>query len=350
MEKNRIQWLDFARTIAILLVVLTHATETIYNNELYNAGGGADLIDIIIASTSFVMGRMGVPLFLFISGFLLLGRSFDGLKDIFYFYKNHLLPLFFTNLIWVVIYNIFNLLFFNVPFPNISILIQEFLALRIVPKMWHMWFITCIFGMYLLLPVLAIMIKKLPKYLVNACVIIALILFFGIPTMNTFFKALGGYAFSTIEQIYWFAPWFCVYPVIGKLCSKKICMMAFPICLFATVSTQLYLLLSSGQLLWYNNILVFTTSLVFFRNFASISRDCIYRVEKVTQFISRRAFAIFYVHMILRHIMTDFILTINSYRSVLLIGFTLLCFALSIIIIFMLEKIEVLRRILLYIK
>ena len=40
MEKNRIQWLDFARTIAILLVVLTHATETIYNNELYNAGGG----------------------------------------------------------------------------------------------------------------------------------------------------------------------------------------------------------------------------------------------------------------------------------------------------------------------
>lgn len=56
---------------------------------------------------SFTIGRLGVPLFLFLSGFLLLQKQINDEKDIFTFYKKNLISLVIANSIWVIIYNIF---------------------------------------------------------------------------------------------------------------------------------------------------------------------------------------------------------------------------------------------------
>ena len=68
MVKNkfvRITWIDYVRCIAILLVILMHASEQ---------AGVSDLFSRSLLSS---IGRLGVPLFLMISGALMLPKVFQ---------------------------------------------------------------------------------------------------------------------------------------------------------------------------------------------------------------------------------------------------------------------------------
>ena len=68
--KKRIFYLDFIRAFAISLVVLAHVVRLLFNNSQLNIANmyTAPLIDIAV---------LGVPLFLMISGVLLLNRDFE---------------------------------------------------------------------------------------------------------------------------------------------------------------------------------------------------------------------------------------------------------------------------------
>ncbi|HCJ9609226.1 acyltransferase [Escherichia coli] len=85
---KRIHWMDFARFIAIILVIFTHAHETV-------AYG-----DTSVKSIFYTIDRMAVPLFLFISGGLILPQLHD--KSILSFYKKRI-PQF---LLLIAIYSI----------------------------------------------------------------------------------------------------------------------------------------------------------------------------------------------------------------------------------------------------
>lgn len=86
IKKNRIIYLDIARTFAIILVVLCHSVTLIYKMNLQEW----NLISLnakIFKTIIFTLGRMGVPLFLFLTGYLLLNRKYDNDADIKKFYK-----------------------------------------------------------------------------------------------------------------------------------------------------------------------------------------------------------------------------------------------------------------------
>lgn len=76
MEKNaqrkRILWLDYARCFAIICVVFIHSVERIYNaydmQETAQMAAGS----LLFRDAAFAIGRLGVPVFLAISGYLLL--------------------------------------------------------------------------------------------------------------------------------------------------------------------------------------------------------------------------------------------------------------------------------------
>ncbi len=77
--RNRIEWLDFARMIAIILVVLCHAVENVYALKL-DYISSISVQSKIFVFTAFTLGRIGVPFFLMISGYLLLDRAYDTQK------------------------------------------------------------------------------------------------------------------------------------------------------------------------------------------------------------------------------------------------------------------------------
>ena len=105
ITSNRIVKLDMARTFAILCVVLCHCSEMIYTQQSVKVAELGISSRIFMFGT-FTIGRLGVPIFLYLSGILLLKKTIDSDEDIFKFYKNNLFPLFVVNEIWVIVKDI----------------------------------------------------------------------------------------------------------------------------------------------------------------------------------------------------------------------------------------------------
>lgn len=107
--KKRVIWIDWARALAILAVVLCHSTEAIYGlnvNAVVDNVGDMTLSSQITAFCLFTTGRLGVPLFLFMSGYLMLDRSYD--KDACLgFWKTKWLGLLVATEVWLVLYDLF---------------------------------------------------------------------------------------------------------------------------------------------------------------------------------------------------------------------------------------------------
>ena len=86
ITSNRIVKLDIARTFAILCVVLCHCSEMIYTQQSVKVAELGISSRIFMFGT-FTIGRLGVPIFLYLSGILLLKKTIDSDEDIFKFYK-----------------------------------------------------------------------------------------------------------------------------------------------------------------------------------------------------------------------------------------------------------------------
>lgn len=85
--------LDFIRSLAAFFVVLNHVTENIYTftpEFVITMSEKAKWF----AFSSYTLGRIGVPLFLLLTGYLVLSKIFTS-DTIVQFYKHSLLPLFY---------------------------------------------------------------------------------------------------------------------------------------------------------------------------------------------------------------------------------------------------------------
>lgn len=91
ISDSRIFWLDVARCVAIISITLNHAVNRAYH--VYE-GQSAEFFSIPLGSTLFktvvyVFSRIGVPLFLMISGALLFNKEINNAEDIKKFYKHN---------------------------------------------------------------------------------------------------------------------------------------------------------------------------------------------------------------------------------------------------------------------
>lgn len=143
ITSNRIVKLDIARTFAILCVVLCHCSEMIYTQQSVKAAELGISSRIFMFGT-FTIGRLGVPIFLYLSGILLLKKTIDSDEDIFKFYKNNLFPLFVVNEIWVILYKLYGVFVLNEKFI-FGDLIRELLLLK-NSTMVNMWYMPMIIG------------------------------------------------------------------------------------------------------------------------------------------------------------------------------------------------------------
>ena len=178
-SKTRIKWLDGVRALAVLSVVLCHCTEAIYK---INA---ADMLKLSPLSETaavvyFTAGRLGVPFFLMISGYLLLDRKYTS-EDCIRFWKTRCLHLLVCTEIWIVIYRFF----FSVlagTVPDWKVLIGEMLFIR-TASVSHMWYMPMILGMYILIPFAANALQTLDKRLTAAAAAVYSVFAFGYPML-----------------------------------------------------------------------------------------------------------------------------------------------------------------------
>lgn len=159
--KARIFWIDIVKFVAILFVILAHVVWIVEQGIQVNCILSNDFLTI-----NSIIATLGVPLFMLVSGSLLLGKDFKSNSDIFAFYKRGLLPLFITAEIWIVIYCLVTIRPFSLK--------EMLLCMAFVHKPEvHLWYVRLIVIYYLLIPFLNRLRSKRISVYISLLIVIA---------------------------------------------------------------------------------------------------------------------------------------------------------------------------------
>ncbi len=198
-SKTRIQSIDLLRCFAICCVILVHVTEEIYTLNLDHMLGDA-LYRRVFITTCFTIGRLGVPIFLFISGYLLLDKDYDT-ESCKRFWKRNLLGLFITTEIWIVLYSIF----YNAITDSVmewGLVFRNLLFVADMPSaISHMWYMYAILGIYIFVPFIAMGLRKFDWQILRFPYILAFCFLTGIPTINVFLNSLGLTDYLLVQKL-----------------------------------------------------------------------------------------------------------------------------------------------------
>lgn len=324
MNKKRILYIDYLRALAIILVLFAHISSHSYSKFL-----GIYLNTSVKWSicASFVdIGVIGVPLFLMITGALLLNRDMGNLKD---FVKRRYLRILPPFIFWALI--VFNIFTF-----------------------WYVWLMM---GIYLILPVINSFIKE---YELNGVEYFLIIWIISI-ILNTF----GHYPFYKLELSYFYG--YIGYVVLGYyLANKKfnvsnktmIILNLIIFCVFTLINVSYTLKYNQASkhawLTYLTIVVVFQSTSVFliFKNleeyFNNIKFKIPNKIYKVTNSISRCSYGMYLDHCLI----LDYLLSLNIIEKLfvmnplywLIIAIILIPFS-SWLIIYVLSKIPYIKYI-----
>ena len=250
-ETSRVQSIDVLRTLALLCVLSIHslraAIAQVNGQDLSGLTGNQ-----IAASCAIGLSTLGVPLFLMISGYLLMDRDYTKERTL-TFFKRNLLPL-------IVSYEIFDLALAVVQYIGAGgVTVADYVksALFIGPApMGHLWYMQAIVGAYLLVPLLALLLHAVRErglepyaYAVLACLFVC---YSVLPSVNQI-MALQGNAFRVVSALDMFGitePRFLLYMVFGYMVRQGFGMRTAPVAVYAGMVAALAVLCVSAA--WSN--------------------------------------------------------------------------------------------------
>lgn len=296
---KRKESLDFLRTFAIWAVLAVHALEQIYAVNVANLSQ-LSLISRIFAVGTFTLGRLGVPIFLMLTGYLLLPRHYDE-ESCLRFWKKNWLPMAGVTMLWNAGYNIFITIFNNRKF-EITQFLREILFLK-KPALVHMWYMMVIIGIYLFIPLLSMLLEKLSFKLILLPIGVVTFFLVLVPSINTFLLMIGKPEIQTQLAFDFSGSYYGVYLIIGYLFAKipkekynpYVC---FGVAILSYLFTVFYGLLqfSKGKQfnLWYHFIGVFVCTICIFSAFVNIPKI---PISKVFYHFSKNSFGIYLIHL-----------------------------------------------------
>lgn len=315
ISDSRFFWLDVARCVAIISITLNHAVNRAYH--VYE-GQSAEFFSIPLGSTLFktvvyVFSRIGVPLFLMISGALLFNKEINNAEDIKKFYKHNLLSLLITSEIWMfIMYWVIYIMegHFRTESIFMSILgLLETMFFVNQTTFHSMWYIPMILCIYLFLPFLIMIKNKVPKKIIMIPMAATLIYYYLIPTLNDILCGLGSSTFSVQEDV--ILPQYLLIVVVGYLISKgvlknlnKYLLMLGAVFSFAvSVGIQMFLFSQKPDvILRYEFVGFFVCAFFLFEIFRRYS-DRIAGIRPAVEGLSKISFGIYFVHIIIMEIL-----------------------------------------------
>lgn len=345
--KKRELYLDIIRSYAIIFVVLCHSVEQFYRPVLYGEKT-VSFLCWIAENILFIIGRIGVPLFLAVTGTLLLNREY---RDVRKFYKKSLVPLVFTTEIWIVLNYLFCCLVGNLEF-NLFDIIQQMIFLK-VSSLSHMWYMPMIIGIYIAIPFVSKIIHS--EISINEYKIIyfgGIIAFFIIPTLNIFLRKeiLNIPKLGLQINVGFWGGYYGLYLLGGYFISKKKVMRNIRGSILLGVIAFCFIINSAGQyylyshkifgetgLYWYNDIAIFGIGMILFELLCRVfvEKEEVY-TRKSIEYISRCSFGVYILHKpILVLLDKYFLIYIQSMNTLIKIFlFFMIGFVVSLIILY----------------
>ena len=146
MKNEREIAFDIARTIAMVMVIIIHVSN-VYSRSFGIIGNKSFIISLIFNTIC----RISVPIFLMISGALLLDRKFQLTK-----YWKRIVKFIILIVVWDSIYLIWEYLYLGTTYNQLYRLLFE-------PLRAHLWFLYTILILYIVQPLLRIIMNKSKK-------------------------------------------------------------------------------------------------------------------------------------------------------------------------------------------
>lgn len=353
VSDQHLKWIDAVRVFAILGVIICHVTEMLYE--------GADLNDM--GSRMFIflchaIGRLGVPLFLMITGYLLLDRDYNE-ELIKKFWIRKWLNLLACTGIWFVIYEIYLFAVGRGTTDPIK-LIEELTITRNI-DISHTWYMGMILGIYILIPFASIALKSVrPKLFLFPFVIYA-VYEFGRNTVNTFIEFIHPeYQMNTQFVLGFSGGVWGIYLVVGyfikKGALKKLSSFILGIAAFTSlIMPFMFMMIQSfygaitDRYVWYDNVFVFIPAVLFFEIFTRLK---IYEGigYSVTRFIAKYTFPVFLTHLIFMEVFKPYVMNIGCDKSVMTLILCLIGLGLGLLLSWLLARIPKAGKYITYVK
>jgi surface polysaccharide O-acyltransferase-like enzyme len=297
MGKTRIEWIDLVRALAILTVLYIHATDGIYiisSDAIMNFTIYSRIFDF----ASLFIGRIGVPFFLMITGYLLLDRTYDD-ERVRKFWEKSCKSLIIVTVIWAAIYAI-SLQFVTIKSGQVNFSEAGTLFFS------HMWYMPMIIGMYLSMPFVSSALNQFKPETIKQATIVFTLLAFLLPFVTTVL-AIHGIQNVNIQYCLGFSGGvYGIYIILGYLIKKDLfkkyssnklgilAIVSFIICILF----QYYSFIKGYNFfLWYEFPFVLSGS---FALFELCSRMDKVRAYPLVTFLSKYSFAVFLIHNLFR--------------------------------------------------
>lgn len=184
-KHERVFYFDILRTIACICVIIIHATGEIVDHADVFAG------EFVFATAINSLARIAVPLFVMISGALMLDENYNFTVEK---QKKHIKKILIFFVFWSVCYCVF----FQIIRPimkNTQISIKD-IILNLLTGYHHLWYCFMIIGIYLFLPLFRLWVKKENKKYIQYFLILAFI-------FNFFFRQIAEIGVKFTD---WFYP------------------------------------------------------------------------------------------------------------------------------------------------
>ncbi len=328
MEKKREYAFDILRVIAMIMVITIHVSN-VYSRSFGVIGDKSFIISLIFNTVS----RISVPIFIMISGALLLDRSFDLKK-----YLKRIIKFIILIIVWDIIYLLWE-------WKYLGITYDQLYKLLLNPYRAHLWFLYTIVLLYALQPVLRIILNKCNK----TAKYILLIAWFILSTACMLNHTIAN-IFTIFSYIGFFIVGKYLYDFIKNNDLRKyniLFILVMIICF--TTSILLNYFSSMKYNMFYNLYFAYRTPFIILASFSFyalvISNYRKDSLNKVIMKLSDLSFGVYLIH----GIFLDITIRTFTYQSINalvgIISFVIMIFIASIISVFILKKIKGIRYI-----
>lgn len=261
--------------------------------------------------------------------------------------------------IWIVIYNIFIPIIKNTTF-SWKELFLNMLFLKKVALGNMLWYIPMIIGIYIAIPFLAMLVKKIDIKTMKIPMIIIFIASFLIPNVSKITKLLLNEEYSLILDISFLGGVYGLYLVLGyyigeegilKKIKVRYLILISSISFVITCVYQMYLYYNNiAYNVWYNFSGLLIIAICLFELISRIKINLNEKIAKILAFISKSSLASYFLQIIVLRVIMRIhkISIINKPISILIL--TILVTIITILIIAILSKIKLIRNKVLLIK
>lgn len=342
-KTNRIYYLDILRVVACLAVIVIHSS-TQYVIKDFGS------FNFWIGNIFDGITRIGVPIFVMISGALMLDKNYKYTnKKIIQHIKKLIIFFIFWSLIYTIIYHI--IIKYN------CINVRE-VVLSFVEGNVHLWFIYMIIGLYLIVPLLRLWVKDENKKYIEYFIMLSMIFSFFIPQIinigskyNDIFNSIN----KVVENInIKYVGGFTTYFLLGwylhnyDLKNKKAVYILGVISMFITImGTYIFSISTREANQMYGNLtlnVLFQTIMIFSIVKEKYNKNT--ERNKYIDLISNNSLGIYAIHFVIVSIMSRILIEMNINIAIINIPIIFICtFLISNFVVSLLKKITILEKI-----